>query len=229
MAHAHRQLARCSLTVPLDPLQDLIVRTASALPEAHTIALAGGGAMIAHGFVDRATQDVDLFTEIDDAEARHVTAALRAALHDRGLDSRDADRPPADHRFVAVNPTDGSECTVEVFADGGRLQPRVMLDVGPVLHPDDLAADKVLALWGRARPRDFYDVHALMRPYTREVLLRLAAAKDAGFTTATFLDALNAIKRLTDADWAEDGIDPDSVPQLRSLFAEWRADLASDE
>jgi hypothetical protein len=230
VAHAHRQLARRSLiAVPLDPLQDLIVRTASALSEAHTIALAGGGAMIAHGFVDRATQDVDLFTEIDDVEARHVCAALRAALRDRGLDSRDADRSPADHRFIAVDPADGSECIVEVFADGGRLRPRVMLDVGPVLHPDDLAADKMLALWGRARPRDFYDVHALMRPYTREGLLRLAAAKDAGFTTATFLDALNAIKRLTDADWAEDGIEPDSVPQLRSLFAEWYADLTSDE
>ncbi len=214
--------------MPLDPLQDLIVRIASALPEAHTIALAGGGAMIAHGFVDRATQDVDLFTEIDDAEARHVTAALRAALRDRGLESRDADRPPADHRFVAVDPTDGSECTVEVFADGGRLQPRVMLDVGPVLHPDDLAADKVLALWGRARPRDFYDVHALMRHYPPEALLQLAAAKDAGLTIETFLDALNAIKRLTDADWAEDGISADAVPQLTSLFAEWRAALASD-
>ncbi|MHA6620806.1 nucleotidyl transferase AbiEii/AbiGii toxin family protein [Pseudonocardia sp. DLS-67] len=214
--------------MPLHPLQDLIVRTASALPEAHTVALAGGGAMIAHGFVDRATQDVDLFTEIDDAEARHVTAALRAALRDRGLESRDADRPPADHRFVAVDPADGSECTVEVFADGGRLQPRVMLDVGPVLHPDDLAADKLLALWGRARPRDFYDVHALMRHYTRDTLLHLAAAKDAGFTIETFLDALNAIKRLTDADWAEDGISADAIPQLTSLFAEWHTSLASD-
>lgn len=138
--------------MPLDPLQDLIVRTASGLAEAHTIALAGGGAMIAHGFVDRATQDVDLFTEIDDAEARRVTAALRAALHARGLESRDADRPPADHRFIAVDPTDGSEYMVEVFADGGRLQPRVMLDVGPVLHTDDLAADKVLALWDEHGP-----------------------------------------------------------------------------
>lgn len=215
--------------MPLHPLQDLIVRTASALPEAHTIALAGGGAMIAHGFVDRATQDVDLFTEIDDAEARQVTAALRAALRDRGLESRDADRPPADHRFVAVDPADGSECTVEVFADGGRLQARVMLDVGPVLHPDDLAADKVLALWGRARPRDFYDVHALMRHYTPDSLLQLAVAKDAGFTIETFLDALNAIKRLTEADWDEDGISADAVPQLTSLFAEWRAALASGE
>jgi predicted nucleotidyltransferase component of viral defense system len=102
-----------------------------------------------------------------------------------------------------------------------------MLDVGPVLHPDDLVADKVLALWGRARPRDFYDVHALMRHYTRDALLHLATAKDTGFTIETFLDTLNAIKRLTDADWAEDGISVDAVPQLTSLFAEWRAALAA--
>lgn len=42
------------------------------------------------------------------------------------------------------------------------------------------------------------------------------AACDAGFTTATFLDGLSAVERLTDADWAEDGIGSDSVPQLRS-------------
>jgi hypothetical protein len=35
--------------MPLDPLQDRITRTALALPEACTLALAGGGAMIAHG------------------------------------------------------------------------------------------------------------------------------------------------------------------------------------
>lgn len=212
--------------MPLDPLQDLIVRVAAELPEARTVALAGGGAMIVHGFVDRATHDIDLFTEIDDNEAVRVAAALRAALMDRGLQIRDADRPPADHRFVAVDPAGGDECLVEVFADGGRLRSPVILDSGPALHPDDLAADKVLALWGRARPRDFYDVRALMQHYSKQGLLDLAAAKDASFTTPTFVDALNAIKRLIDADWAEDGIDIEDVPGLRSTFDTWRADLA---
>jgi len=36
---------------------------------------------------------------------------------------------------------------VEVFADGGRLHDLVHLDIGAVLHPEDLAADKVLAFW----------------------------------------------------------------------------------
>jgi hypothetical protein len=124
--------------VPLDPLQDLIARTALALPEARTLALAGGGAMIAHGFVSRLTHDVDLFTEVDDHEAVLVAAALRTALERLGLTTIDAERPPLDHRFVAVDPANGQECLVEVFADGGRLQRRVALAVGNVLHPDDL-------------------------------------------------------------------------------------------
>jgi hypothetical protein len=63
--------------MPLDPLQELIARTALALPEAETLALAGGAAMIAHGFVGRITRDVDLFTEIDDGEATRIVRALR--------------------------------------------------------------------------------------------------------------------------------------------------------
>jgi hypothetical protein len=36
--------------------------------------------MIVHGFVTRPTKDVDLFTEVDNQEARQVVAALRPAL-----------------------------------------------------------------------------------------------------------------------------------------------------
>ncbi|MDQ3150525.1 MAG: nucleotidyl transferase AbiEii/AbiGii toxin family protein [Actinomycetota bacterium] len=148
--------------MPLDPLQEQIARTALGLPEARTLALAGGGAMIAHGFVDRVTKDVDLFTEIDDQEAVRIVVALRRALEAQQLTTRDTERPPLDHRFVTVDPNTGAECIVEVFADGGRLRGLVALDIGPVLHPDDLAADKVLALWDRARPRDYFDVDALL-------------------------------------------------------------------
>jgi hypothetical protein len=114
---------------------------------------------------------------------------------------------------------------VGVFPDGGRLQDRVTLDIGPVLHPDDLAADKVLALWGRARPRDFYDVAALLDRYGRDRLLELAVAKDSGFTLGTFIDALRAIHRLGLAEWAEDGIPEGDATRLRTLFDNWRAHL----
>jgi hypothetical protein len=212
--------------MPLDPLQEHIARIALALPEARTLALAGGGAMIVHGFVTRETRDVDLFTEIDDGEAVRVAAALRGALREEGLATRDAERPPHDHRFVVTDPVHSRECTVEVFADGGRLHGRVILDVGAVLHPDDLAADKMLALWGRARPRDFVDVAALLERYGPDRLLGLAASKDAGFQVGTFVDALRAIGRLGPADWAEDGVAAEAADHLRSIFGDWRDRLS---
>jgi len=212
--------------MPLDPLQERIARTALALPQARTLALAGGGAMIAHGFVSRATKDIDLFTEVDDREAIEVAAALREALREAGVTVRDAEREPLNHRFVAVDDASGAECTVEVFPDGGRLHGRVKLDIGAVLHPADLAADKVLALWGRARPRDYFDVAALLDRYSADELLALAAAKDAGFTPETFVDALRAIERLTGDDWAEDGFDPIDADRLHAVFDDWRTRLS---
>jgi len=61
----------------LDPLQVHVARIALALPEARTLALAGGGAMIVHGFADRATKDIDLFTKTLALWARRTTRLPR--------------------------------------------------------------------------------------------------------------------------------------------------------
>jgi nucleotidyltransferase AbiEii toxin of type IV toxin-antitoxin system len=174
--------------------------------------------------VDRLTKDIDLFTDRDVAEALSVARGLRRALAAQGLEVRDGPVPP-EHRMVVRDPASGRECAVDVFADGGRLHPRVTLDVGPVLHPDDLAADKVLALWSRALPRDFVDVMALTERFDRQRLMELAAAKDSGFSLSTWSDALRAIARLTPDDWARDGVEPAVAAKCQDLFAHWRSQL----
>lgn len=98
--------------MPLDPLHARVISIASALPEARTIALAGGGAMLAHGIVDRATKDVDLFTDRDSEEAVSVAAALRVALESAGFRISPAPRPPHENRFVAVEPESEAEVLV---------------------------------------------------------------------------------------------------------------------
>src|SRR6266542_4370786 len=85
--------------VPLDPLQERIARTALALPEARTLALPGGGAMIAHGFVTRETKDIDLFTEIDDA--RHGVRRL----NDGAVKTGSPARPGTANRRAPGRPT----------------------------------------------------------------------------------------------------------------------------
>jgi hypothetical protein len=211
----------------LDPLHDRIARIALALPQARTLALAGGGAMIAHGLVDRTTRDVDLFTEVDADEAVDVAAALRSSLTGEGLVIEDSARPPYENRFVVIDPVTGASTSVEVFPDGGRLRPRALLDVGPVLHRDDLAADKTLALWARAEPRDFVDVVALRTRYGGNRLLELAAEKDRGFTVPTFIEALRSIRRLRQIDWDNAGIPPHDVAQIEAAVEEWCRELST--
>lgn len=183
--------------------------------------------MLAHGIVDRVTKDVDLFTDRDADEAVRLAAALRTALAARGYRIEPAARPPHENRFVAIDPATAEAVQIEVFPDGGRLHPPVQLDVGPVLHPDDLAADKLLAMWGRGEPRDFVDVVALLERYPADRLLELAASKDRGFGPDSFVHAIGAIDRVTPARWAAAGIEPARAARVRETILAWREQLTS--
>ena len=207
--------------MPLDPLHARVIAIAAALPEARTIALAGGGAMLAHGIVDRATKDVDLFTDRDSVEAVTVAGALRIALESAGFSIRPAPRPPHENRFVAIEPSAGAEVLVEVFPDGGRLHDPVHLDVGPVLHRDDLAADKTLAMWGRGEPRDFVDVIALLNEYSEDALIRLAGEKDRGFTAESFAVSLRLVERIIPRRWEVAGVSPQQAAAIRATLLDW--------
>ncbi len=209
----------------LDPLHARVLRIADKLTVSRTIALAGGGAMVAHGIVERFTKDVDLFTDRDGGEAVAVATALRTALASDGLVIEPAPRPPHENRFVAVDPGSGQQVQVEVFPDGGRLHEPVRLDVGPVLHRDDLAADKTLAMWGRGEPRDYLDVTALLAIYDPARLYALAAEKDRGLSVDTLRVSLLAVERLSDDDWADAGIDRPTAEQVRGIVLAWRDQL----
>ena len=87
--------AWCCRLVSLDALHEHIARIAFALPEARQVALAGGGAMLAHDLVDRPTQDVDLFTP-DPAEVTRLADALAVALRTEGARVR----PPSFRRRI---------------------------------------------------------------------------------------------------------------------------------
>jgi hypothetical protein len=75
---------------------------------------------------------------------------------------------------------DGRSVVVEVAH--GRTDPRRgAVGVRRGAPPQEVAADKTLALFGRAVTRDLVDVAALSERYTLEPLCELAGEKDAGF------------------------------------------------
>lgn len=165
----------------LTPTQRTLARIIlSALPDG--FALAGGGAMNESGVVDRPTQDLDVFGPFgsQQAAATMATDALAKAGY-------------ASHRLVDAEGFVRLSISVDdgiVLVDIGndlRLFDPVATELGPVISIPELAADKTLALFGRAAARDLIDVRALVQRLGLDVVLDLAAAKDRGFALPWFI------------------------------------------
>jgi len=110
-------------------------------------ALAGGYAVQAHGFLRRRSDDVDLFTNDPDPDA--FSAALDAtvvAYQDSGL-KVSVQRSGDLFARLSVLDEDGNAAKVELGCDWRSKAPQI-LEIGPVLHPDDAVANKVTALFG---------------------------------------------------------------------------------
>ncbi len=120
--------------------------------------------------------------------------------------------------FVRFEVKRGDErCEVDLGYDA-RLWPVQQTPLGPAIGDDEMAADKTLALFGRAAARDFIDVHALAERYGESRLVELAGAKDLGFSGAHLADALAAFDRL---DRRQFDVDDDSYRTLRDWAFGW--------
>lgn len=206
----------------LQPLHEQIARIALGLPEAGHAALAGGGAMLAHDLVARPTLDIDLFTPSAE-EVTGLAEALTDAMQGEGAHV-EADRRGPSFTRLAVTMPDGDSVVVEVAHDA-RIRPPVRFAFGPVLHPDEVAADKTLALFGRAAARDLVDVEALSRRYDLDQLCDLAAEKDPGFDRVVLADALRAAAARPDTAFTELGLASPTIESLRAWAHRWRHHL----
>ena len=199
----------------LTELQRRIARVVSGLPEAGDIALAGGGGLISHGIVDRATQDLDFFGTSIEAVDDLAAAAIRA-LRAEGLDVTIQQQTSG---FVRLEVRAGHEATeVDIGADA-RIRPAEAGPLGAILTVEELAADKLLALFGRAQPRDFVDVAALEAHIDLERMCELASEKDPGFSVEVLREMLGSFSRLSPQDF---DLDPEHHAELATTVSSWR-------
>ena len=211
----------------MKPRHERIARVALAAGAPYGLALAGGYAVSAHGMGNRPSGDVDLFTSWQHrGEFSALAAAVVSALEAAGYKVTVLVSAETFSRLILVDPEGGAEEKLELSVDW-RAHDAVQLAVGPVLHVDDAVANKVCALFGRALPRDFLDVNAVLLSgrYTREQLLELAAEADRGFDSLIFADALGALTQITDVAFAEYRTDLSTIADMRHRFAEWRHEL----
>ena len=202
----------------LSEFQERVARMVAALPEARGFALAGGGAMVVHGLTQRSTNDLDFFTPAP-TDVPVLRQAIVAAFGEAGLNVTVLRNTET---FVRLSVNDGTTDTLVDLAWDARMRPAVASDFGPVLAQEELAADKVLALFGRAEPRDFLDVHGLSQLLGWPRLLALAEQKDAGFSPEHLAESLGRISRLEQADF---GIDDADYQALRAWVDQTRETL----
>jgi Nucleotidyl transferase AbiEii toxin, Type IV TA system len=176
----------------LSPLQEQVAGIIAGLDEATDFALAGGAALIVRGDVDRQTRDLDFFGLTTDAVDRLVPAVERA-LRAVGLTVR---RVQDDRGFARLL-VEGEDGRTEVdLAADARLFPAEPGALVPTLSGEELAVDKVLAVFGRAEARDFVDLLAVQTQYSLDRLCELATEKDRGFTPEVFAEMLGQFRRL---------------------------------
>lgn len=189
--------------------------------------LAGGAAILIEPNTTRFSRDLDYF---HDSEARVAEAfAADRALLDRRKFAVDVDiNQPGYIRAVVSK---GGEATkVEWARDSAwRFMPTQRDErVGFVLHPVDLAVNKVLALAGRDEARDVLDaVHQHRRVLALGALCWAACGKDPGFTPLSLLDLLRRRGRVREEDLAR--LDLAMPIDLRALKQEWLEALDSVE
>ncbi len=217
------------------PLREIHRQVASVALRAAAefgFALGGGNALIAHGVIERFTQDVDLFTDDEggvEAAAGVVDASLRAAGFD--IERKDQTADLADvfegmgegiAEWMLIAP-DGEQTMVQL-AYFVRTRLPVAMDLGPVLDLEDVVGGKVCALASRVEPRDYVDTAAALLRYGVGEVIGFARRLDPGLARRDFAEAGQRLDDMGDGVFAQYGLTPADVDQLRSQFADWPRD-----
>jgi Nucleotidyl transferase AbiEii toxin, Type IV TA system len=201
-----------------------VARVALRVATKHGFVLGGGVAWLVNGLVRRPTEDVDLFTDAEDgvaAAAEEVSAALIAAGYSVARENPDEMFAGMDDDLREFLVSDGGRALRLTLCRLDRTRAPVVMDVGPVMHLDDLVATKVAALVGRREVRDYIDVAAALSRYPLARVLELAVAADPAIEPADLADAGRYLDQLEDSRFAVYGLGPAEVATLREALRDW--------
>jgi hypothetical protein len=210
----------------VDAFHQHLARIGLDAAERYGFALAGGYAVQAAGFLQRPSEDIDLFTVWERrAEFETAAAAIVDAYRAAGLIVTAERRHDT---FTRLTVFDGTQTAKVELGVEMRANEPVRISIGPVLHPDDAIANKMGALYERALARDFIDIDAVLQSdrYDRMDLLRLAERSDITFDRAVFAQALAQLDALDDDDFTQYGLAGPDLAELRHRFAAWRKELS---
>ena len=215
--------------MPIDELQREVATVALRAAARHGFALAGGNALIAHGIVDRPTDDVNLFSN-QEAGVTAATEVVETALRAAGFraDRQDSAGGLADV-FYGHGRRDGRvdhhrARRAADHAAAGLLRPQPPAgDHGrrPGARPGGPGRLEGLRAGQPGRAADYIDTAAAMRRYPVDQLIGFAKRLDPGLEDRDFADAGRQLDRMPDGVFARYGLGPVDVARLRDTFADW--------
>ena len=183
--------------------------------------LAGGAAILIEPNTKRYSRDLDYFHD-SDTRVAEAFAADCSVLEQAGYSVAVDLQQPGYVRAVVRRDEDATK--VEWARDSSwRFMPTVKDErVGFLLHPVDLAVNKVLALAGRDEPRDVIDVlHLHRHVLALGALCWAACGKDPGFTPLSLLELLKRRGRIRPEELARlDLAEPIDVRAIKSAWFE---------
>ncbi|MEM3442251.1 MAG: nucleotidyl transferase AbiEii/AbiGii toxin family protein [Candidatus Bathyarchaeia archaeon] len=176
-AEAERKEADMKLTA----LQKKTLKIFSRVNKRGDFYFTGGTALAVCYLHHRESDDLDFFTA-DPASLDPAARDFENTLRSAGLNVQVERRQATFVRLLIEQ-----ELKVDLALDTPfRLKPTAQLSINGIkMFVDDLediAANKMLALFGRAEPRDFIDVYFLSKEYFDFIeMTQMAAKKDTGF------------------------------------------------
>lgn len=189
----------------LSPAQQKVARVLVEAVAGAGFAMAGGSALNALGISDRLSEDIDAFSATC-RDVRIPAARAADAFRSAGWDvSVDRDTSTFCRLVVTTARRRRTQVVVELGQDAiewGIEQS----SVGPVLTVRELAANKVLAAFGRIKPRDVCDLRVLAEHVPVPHMLRDAKTKDDAFDLAVLDEMVRRTLERPEREWPP-GID----------------------
>lgn len=213
----------CFQVVPLSNLQKAVL-TAIWENRTEQSHLAGASAIHASPASIRYSGDLDFFHD-NEAAVAEAFAKDRSKLGNAGFSIKPILSQPG---FIRAQIAMGDESVLIDWAHDSawRFMPTISLEgIGHVLHPVDLAVNKVLALGGRDEPRDWVDVIYLDAKFiSLGAMVWAAVGKDPGMNPEMLLGLLSRKGKIQQRDLDRLILTPEV--QLSDLHAQWTKSLA---
>lgn len=193
----------------LNRSQRRIVADVMSVVASDGFVMAGGVALIVAGVSTRPTHDLDAFSATcDDVEkaADQLIERLRASGYL-------VEEHQSDPTFARMTVSTGKYRRTVLVVELGRdhqLFAAVGSALGPMLSIRELAANKMLAAFGRREPRDLVDLFSLADAISLRQAVVDGRTKDPGFGRDPFVEMVTRTMLVRDDLWPE-GSDPEAV------------------